>query len=320
MAPRPFVVDPALTAISIAYRNNANMLIADRVLPRQPVGGEKFKYTQYPIGEAFTVPDNEVGRRGRVPQLEFSANEADSSVKDYGLESPIPYSDIDEAARMRSQGLGTYDPEKHSTMMLTNLNLLRREKRAADVVQNPANYDASRRMVLTGTDKLDDYDNSNPLEVLKAAVNGTLIFRANTLSMSHAIWQAISSHPHMVNAIRGSFTDKGIVRRQEVADLLEIREILVGEAYLNTAQKGQEVNLERVWGNSIQALYIDPQARPEDGMTFGFTAEYGTRVAGRIEDENVGLGGGTIVRQGERVRELICAPSVGYQITGVISE
>ncbi len=315
---RPFIVDPALTAISIGYRNTANMLIADKVLPRMPVGGEKFKYAEYPLGEAFSIPDNEVGRRGRVPQIEFSANEKTDSVNDYGYETPIPYSDIEEAKRMRDANLGTYDPEAHTTMMLTNLNMLRREKRVADLVQASGNYDASRKVALTGTDKFSDYANSDPIDVLKAAINGTLIFRANILTMGQAVWQVMSSHPDIVNAIRGSFTNKGIVRREELAALLEIREILVGEAYLNTAAKGQAPTLARVWGNSIQALYIDASARPEDGMTFGFTAEYGSRIAGRIEDENVGLQGGTIVRQGERVKELICAPSVGYQISGVI--
>ena len=317
---RPFVVDPVLTSIAIGYRNTANMLIADEVLPRQPVGGEKFKYTEYPIGEAFTVPDNEIGRRGRTQRVEFSGDEKDSSVKDYGLETDIPYSDINEAARMREQGLGNYDPEKHATMSLTDLNILRREVRVASIVQNPANYRANQKIALAGTDKFDDYDNSKPLEVLKEAIHGTLVFRANLLTMGHKVWQALSSHPHIVNAIRGNLTDKGIVRREELAALLEVKKILVGEGYLNVAEKGKPVDLQRVWGNSIQALYIDPAARPEGGMTFGMTAEYGNRLAYRYDDRNVGLEGGVVIRQGERVRELVVAPDVGYQITGAVSE
>ncbi|CAJ1391647.1 unnamed protein product [Effrenium voratum] len=320
MAQRPFVVDPALTAISIGYRNTANMLIADDVLPMQPVGGEKFSWTEYGVEEAFTVPDNEVGRRGRTPELEFGGSERESAVKDYGFESPIPYSDITEAARMRSQGLGTFDPEKHAVMRITDANILRREKRVADLVQDPANYEAGRKVALVGTDKLDDYDNSQPIEVLKEAINGTFIFRANTLVMGHKVWQAISSHPHIVNAIRGNLTDKGIVRREEVAALFEVNKILVGEGYLNVAQKGQPVDLQRVWGNSIQALYINPQARPEGDVTFGMTATYGTRIAGRIEDKDIGLEGGVRIRQGDRVRELIIAKGVGYQITGAVSD
>jgi hypothetical protein len=317
---RPFIVDATMTAIAIGYSNPAQALIADRVMPRMPVSGEKFKWMEYPLEEAFTVPDTRVGRKGRVNQVEFSGTEKTDSVEDYGLEDPIPHSDIDEAERLRAENRSQFNPENHATMQLTNLTLLDREVRVAALVQDPNSYSVSRRLALTGPDKFDDYENSKPIEVLKTAIHDTLIFRANKLVMGHKIWQALSSHPHIVNAIRGNVTGQGIVTREELARLLEIQEIIVGEGFVNTAKKGQGANLQRVWGNSIQALYIDPTSRPEGGVTFGFTAEYGNRVAGRIEDPNIGLEGGTTIRVGERVKELICAKDVGYQITGVISE
>ncbi|PWV97714.1 hypothetical protein DFR52_106239 [Hoeflea marina] len=321
MAPnRPFVVDPTLSAIAIGYSNDAQTLIADRVLPRQPVAGEKFKWLEYPLGQAFSVPDTRVGRTGRVNRVEFESTEKTESVEDFGLEDPIPNSDIVEAERARAENRSSFNPETYATMMLTDLTLLDREVRVAKMIQDTNSYDAARRLALTGTDKFSDYDNSNPLEVLKEAINGTLIYRANTLVMGNKVWQTLSSHPHLVNAIRGSFTNKGIISREELARLLEIREILVGEGYVNTARKGQAPVLDRVWGNSIQALHINPIARPEGGITFGYTAEYGNRVSGRIEDPNVGLGGGTVIRVGERVKELICAKDVGYQLTGVVAD
>jgi hypothetical protein len=100
---RPFVVDPILTAIAIGYSNPAQALIADDVMPRQSVGGEQFKWTEYPIAEAFTVPDTEVGRRGQVNQIVFSGKERESAVRDYGLDVPIPNSDITAAAAARKE-------------------------------------------------------------------------------------------------------------------------------------------------------------------------------------------------------------------------
>lgn len=317
---RPFVVDATMTAIAIGYSNPAQTLIADRVLPRVPVGGEKFDWTEYPVDEAFTVPDTRVGRKGRVNQVEFTGKEQTDSVDDFGLEDPIPYSDIKEADRLRAENRSQFNPENHATMQLTNLTMLDREVRVAQLIQDPNSYSANRRLTLTGTDKFDDYENSNPIEVLKTAINDTLIYRANKLVMGHKVWQSLNSHPDVVNAIRGNVTGKGIITREELAALLEIQEIIVGEGYVNTAKKGQDTNLQRVWGNSIQALYIDPSVSAKSGVTFGFTAEYGNRVAGRIEDPNIGLEGGVNIRVGERVKELICAKDVGYQINGVLSE
>ncbi|MGC5778836.1 hypothetical protein [Methylobacterium sp. NFXW15] len=141
---RPFPVDPVITAIAIGYRNQAQDLIADQVLPRVPVLGERYKWTEYPLAEHFTVPDTEVGRRGRVNRVEFSGVERTRGTQDYGLEDAIPISDINEAEGQRRRGLGLIDPEKISAEGLTDLVLLDREVRVAAVAQNPDNYAPTR--------------------------------------------------------------------------------------------------------------------------------------------------------------------------------
>lgn len=311
---RPFVVDPVLTAIAIGYSNPAQALIADDVMPRQSVGAEIFKWTAYPLAEAFTVPDTEVGRRGQVNQITFSGEERESSVKDYGLDVPIPNSDIKASADARKQNRSTYDPEQHSTMMLTKITQLDREVRVAAKVQDPTNYDATRRMTLVGTDKLSDFANSDPLGVLDAALQGTLIYRPNQMTMGNVVWNWLKRHPKLVNAIKGNLTNEGFITKQQLADLLDIKRVLVGDAHVNTARPGQPVNLTRAWGNFIAAHYTDATARPEGEVTWGFTAQYGGKVAGRIEDPDIGLEGGFRIRVGERVKEEIVAQDVGYLI------
>ena len=54
-------------------------------------------------------------------------------------------------------------------------------------------------------------------------------------------------------------------------------------------------------------------------MTWGFTAQYGTRIGGKWEDKNVGLYGGVVVRVGERVVEQVVAKDVGYLLQNVIA-
>lgn len=318
MASRPFTVDPVLTGIAIGYRNPAQALIADDVLPRMPVGGEKFSWTEYPLAESFSVPDTRVGRLGRVNRVEFTGTERSSAVEDFGLEDAIPRSDITEAANMRARGLGNFDPELRAAEGLTDLVALDREVRVATMVQDPANYAAGRKLALTGTDQLDDYEHSDPIEVIKAALDGTLIYRPNTIAMGSAVWSKLSSHPVLVNAIRGNLTNKGIVSRAEFAALFEVQRVLVGEGYINVARKGQAANLQRVWGKSIQCLYLDPNPRA-GSITWGLTATYGGKVGMRLEDADVGLHGGVAVRVGERVKELLVAKDVGYQIQDAVS-
>jgi len=323
MAPRrPFPVDPVITALAIGYRNQAQDLIADLVMPRIPVLGERFKWTEYPIADRFSVPDTRVGRRGKVERVEFSGVERSGAVEDYGLEDAIPISDIDEAENQRNRGLGNIDPEAIAAEGLTDLILLDREIRVAAVAQNPANYAANKRRVLSGGDQFSDYVNSDPIGVIKACCQGTLIMRPNTISLSRDTWTVLSSHPHLVNAIKGNVTGRGIISPEDFVRLFSgegIKRLLIGESFVNTARRGQTEVISRVWGKSIQFHYTNPQVRPEQGgMTWGFTAQYGTRIGGKWPDKDVGLEGGVVVRIGERVTEQVVAKDVGYLLQNVV--
>ncbi len=320
MAPRrPFTVDPVLTAVAIAYRNPAANLIADQVLPRRDVAQERFGWTEYPLAEGFSVPELRVGRRGRVGQVEFTGSEKTDEVNDYGIDSPVPSSDIRAAAAARAAGTSTYDPEARAVEGVMEIVKLGREVRVAGLVQDPNNYAASRRVTLAGTSQLSDYANSDPIGVIQSALDGTLVYRPNVVTMGFAAWTVLRRHPKLLKAVKGGLTEDGLLTRQQFADLFEIQKLLIGEGFVNTAAKGQGAQLNRVWGKHIAALHINPQASTDQGITWGLTAQFGAEVAGRIEDPHMGLEGGTLVRAGERVKELVVAKDVGYLIQNAVA-
>lgn len=320
---RPFSVDAALTAISIGYRNPASFYIADEVLPRSQVTAEKFKWTEYPISESFNIPDARVGRRGQVQQLEFGGLDRTAMVDDFGFDSPIPNSDIDSAREARERGVSAYDPEGHAVQMLTDTLMNVREVRVARMIHNANTYAAGRKVTLAGNSQFSDYANSDPIGVLKTGMDATLVMRPNTAVMGRSVWSKISSHPKIVNAVKGNVSNAGIVTIEQFTELLRgegIQKVFIGDSWYNTAKPGQPVSLARAWGNHISLLHINPLANPEGGgITFGLTAQYGSRIAGRIPDEDVGLQGGVRVRTGERVKELIVAQDVGYYIQDAVA-
>lgn len=322
MAKRPFPVDPTLTAISIGYRNPAHTLIGRRALPPLQVLSEQFKWMAYPLEQGFKLPNAEVGRLGQVNQVVFEGQEQSSFVKDYGLDAPIPNSDVREAARARQEKRSNYDPEQTATEGLTDYIELNREVRAAAVIQDPANYSAGRKIALVGNDQFSDYVNSDPYAVIDEGFDKTLVHRPNTIVLGQPVWSKLKKHPKLIKAVKGGLTDEGSITKQQFADLFEIKleNLLIGEAFLNIAKPGQAANLARVWGKSIQLLYLNPgKASAEDGtITWGFTAEYGNRISGAIDDPDIGLEGGRRVRVGEKVRELVVAKDVGYHIADAV--
>lgn len=304
----PFAITPELTAIAIAYRNKS--MIADMVLPRIPVGTRSFKYMAYPIGESFTVPDTKVGRKSKPNQVEFSATEQTASVDDYALDDAIPNDDIESAP-------ANYDPKGNSIMQITNLIELDREVRAANLVFNAANYGANNKITLSGSSQFSD-PTSDPIKIIMDALD-SMVMRPNVMTIGRAAFSALIRHPKIVKAVLGNAGDSGIARREDIAALFELQDIAVGESFINTARKGQAVNMQRVWGKHISLIYRDQLADSKSGTTFGFTAQYGDRVGMESPDADIGMRGGIMVRTGESVKELITAPDLGYFIQNVIA-
>lgn len=309
MASRPFPINPVMVAIAIAYRNNA--LIADEVLPRlPPMGKEEFKYFAYDLAEGFTVPDTNVGRRSRVNEISFSGTEITTSTQDHGLEDPIPQADIDSAE-------ANFSPLNHSTEQLTNLILLDREIRVSALVSNPANYDAANVETLAAGNKFSDPD-ADVLGIMEDALNGP-VMRPNVATFGQVSWSAFRRHPQVVKAVHGNSGDAGMASRAQVAELLEVDKVLVGQARMNTARKGQAPALSRAWGDMVALLYQDAMANNRNGTTYGFTAQFKTRMAGSEYDRDIGLRGGQRVRVGESVKEVISAKALGYLIQGTVA-
>lgn len=309
MAVAPFPVDPALTAIAIAYGNRA--YIADAVLPRVPVGKPVFKYLEYPLEEGFNIPDTKVGRRGRPNVVEYSAEDRESATQDFGLDGEIPMSDIEAAP-------ANYRPVDRAVEGITDSIALDRELRTAGMVFNAAAYPTGNKVTLSGSSQFSDYAGSDPLGVILNAMDACLL-RPNVMVLGEAVWTKLRQHPRIVKAVHGNSGDSGVATREQVASLFEVEEILVGRSLLNTARKGQTAALARVWGKHVSLIHRNRQADTSGGVTFGFTAEWGGRVAGQWEDKDIGLRGGLRVRVGESVRELVVAPRAGYFIENAIA-
>ena len=252
-----------------------------------------------------------MGRKGQPNVVEFGGTEESGFVQDYGLEDHIPQQDLDNAAN----GYNNFDPRGNAVELLSEIIALDREKRVAAKIQDKANYVHTE--TLSGTDQWDDAG-SKPLVVMTDALE-TPIKRPNLMVTSRKVAVALRRNPSIVKAYHGTLAEDGLVPLSFVRELLEIDEILVGAAYYNSARPGHEMQLERIWDNHCSLIYRNPNARPNKGVTFGFTAEHGQRVSGTRQDANIGLRGGEAIRVGESVEELIICNDVAYHLENVIS-
>ena len=309
----PFPVTPELTAVALAYRNVR--MIADEVLPRVPVGLQNFKYNSYPKGSLFTITETRVGRKGAPNTVEFTATEVDSSTFDEALDDEVPNADIENARNQPNMP----DPLMEAAEGLTELVVLKREQRVSALVFAAANYGSGNKVQLSGNDQWNVvHADSNPVADITTGLDAC-IMRPNVMVIGRAAYTKLAQNAAMVKAYNGTTGDSGIVPRRFIADLFELEEILVGEGWVNTAKKGQAASLARVWGKHAALIYRNKQARAQRGTTFGFTAQWGGRIAGSEYDGKIGMRGGQRVRVGESVRELIMANDLGYFIEDCVA-
>jgi hypothetical protein len=307
----PFFVDPYLTSIAISHRNG--MLIADSVLRRVLVAKEEFRWWIHNKADKFTLQDTKVGRKSKVHEIEFGATESTAKTEDFGLDDPIPMADITNAAGQ------PFDPLARATENLADLIALDREQRVAKLVFNPATYAGNTSDVAEGWS---DFTASDPLKDIMDAMDG-MVMRPNIAVMGRSVFSTLRQHTKIIAAafpVGGNAAEGGMVSREALRQLFELDELLIGEPWVNSGKRGKAPTMERVWGLHLALLRLDGQADPGTGRaTFGFTAQFGERVAGQEFDREIGLRGGIRVRVGESVKELIVAPDFGYLFENAVA-
>lgn len=311
MSTTAFPLNPALTAIAIAFNNPDAQLIADRVLPRVPTA-KKFSYTKYDAAQGYTVPDTKVGRKSEPNMVDFGGVLLTDECVDYGLDDLLPNDEVAAFDAMPKPATGgPVSPSALSTMMLTGLLQLDREVRVANTVFNAASFAAANQATLAGATQWSDRVNSDPLNSITNAMDVPLV-RPNRMVIGQLAWTQLRQHPKIVQAVGKSAQTAGYASLESIAELLELQEIIVGRSVYNTAKKGQAPTYARAWGKHCALLHIDSLAAQLGQPTFGWTAQFGSRIAGEIAEPKAGLRGGVRIRSGESVKEIVVSSEAGY--------
>lgn len=308
-ATSPLIIVPSLCAVAIKFRQKN--FIADRIMPRVNVDTQEFIYAKDRMADWITPVETFVGRTGAVNELANSQQDPTYlATRDQGLDEKVPNRDAkngpSESALMRA------------TQRVMSLVELRREMRVSAMVTAAGNFGYSA--TLAGVNQWSDYANSNPLVNILTYLDKPFM-RPNKLVMGRDVWRTISIHPKVISAIYPAGGAATKITRQQLADYLEIDEIIVGDGWYNSAAKGQAIAQTRLWGNFCAGIYQSEadQIDPQGGNSWGFTAQFDQRVAGTIIDPDVGLYGGVKVRAGESVCEVIPAPEFGFLLSAVIA-
>lgn len=301
-----YEANPQLTGVALSYKNEK--FIADKIFKKVPVYTQSFQYDVYNKSLNLQLPDTYIGKTGRPNEVTFASARKTASVRGDSLEVHIPLVDITEA-KAEGENLKT-----RKTEFLANVFDACREKRIADMLQDGNNYDGNV-LKLKDSEKF-TVENVNAFNVIDTAMDKVWI-KPNVMIGSRKAINALRKNPFVVKAANKNSGDSGKATIQDLKEMFELDEVLVGESVVNTARRGQTPNYVGAWGNAIILAYIAPTAALDGVMTFGFTAELGKREISTFEDKERGVRGVFSVKIAEETGDVICAPDCGYLITNV---
>jgi hypothetical protein len=257
--------DRTLTDFSVRFTNEE--YIADRVFPRQRgpefTGKDSGKYYEYAKGNLRIETDGPLGERSPASEARHDLVKKDFTLGRYGLKELVLQEEVDNADEV-------LDPEEDAVEFLTDLLLLARERRAADLLFSTANL--TLNTTLSGSSQWHN-DASTPLKDLDQG-NEAMWRSANGCVMGEQVWNRLRRHPDVLAQFQ--YTQGGGISSTQFAELIDVdpAKVFIGRARYNTAREGQADAAGYIWGKHCVLLYLADNPGPR-AMTATATLQRG---------------------------------------------
>lgn len=282
-------VNRPLTNISIAYIQSTDAFIADKIFPIIPVESKSDLYFKYTKDQWFRDE-----AKLRAPGTESAGGGYDlDSTGNYTCLVNAYHKDVDDQTRANSDA--PLNPDADATRFVTRKALLKRENDWATKWFTTGKWTGSS----TGGDLVGNTDftkwdlaGSTPIEDIRkqcVAMEKGSGYYPNTFVIGREVWQILQDHPEFLDRIKyqGLMADParltGDTGLRMLAQILELKRVLVARAVKNTAIEGESFSGSFVFGKSALLAYCAENPglyEPSAGYTFSWKGYVGAAKDG----------------------------------------
>lgn len=287
-------VDRPLTQIAIAFAQNPEAFIADRVFPVLSVSKQTDSYFTIPKGAWFR---DEMQKR--APGALSAERTHDVSTDNYQCDVWALHEML--ADQVRANYDSPLQADTEITEGLSQAGMIRKERQWVQDYFAASLWTGDQTGVDSaspGANQFGRWDraDSTPIEDVrlgKRTIQARTGFRPNKMVLGREVYDALLDHPDIVGRLdRGQTNGPAIVMRQNLAALFELEEILVMDSVFNSAVEGQADSIGFIGGKQALLVYSAPSPglyKPSGGYTFSWTGLMGAGALGmrvkRIRDE-----------------------------------
>ena len=283
-------VDQPLTQISVAFLQNAENFVADRVFPKIGVSKQSDRYYTYDRGE---FNRDEMALRAPGTESAGSGYSIDNTPTYY---CPVyaMHRDIDDQVRANADSVLSLDRE--ASEYLTHKALIKKEKLwvskffQSGIWGTDVTGDSSGNVGAGETLHWSDAS-STPIEDIRGAHTAILQetgFEPNTLVLGHEVFAKLLDHPDIIDRLKYGQTpgSPAMASREALASLFGVERLFVMRSIENTAAEGQAAAHSFIGGKRALLCYSAPQPglmTPSAGYTFQWNGMAGGGEGVRVK-------------------------------------
>ena len=264
---RELHIDRLLSQMAIGYMENDT--IAGTIAPVVTVDKQSDAYTVFSRADAYRTEEAQRSPGAEANKITRTISSDTYYAQNYALKYPITIEDRENADPVFRQNLWN-DAANYVTRKLQ----LGWEQRVADLVFNTSNVGSSAGVA----SEWDAAASSDPIgDILTAMDNvedltGT---RPNKLVLGNDAWRSLRRNDQILNRIFGTNNGGGFPNRAQIANLIEIPQILVGNVYYNSANETQAESMSKIWGD-MALLCFTPDSPSRDLPSFMYSYRWAT--------------------------------------------
>lgn len=262
------VIDPIVTAVARGYRSN-KAAIATVLFPIVSVTQRAGTII------VFGPDDFKLINTTRAPgtntrRVQFGHASGNFSLVDHRLEAVTPWEIQEE-----SKAVPGIDLVAGNVRKVQNLMALERERQAASLARNPANYAADNKVNVAGADQWDNAA-SDPIQQVNAkkeVIRSMTGERPNVLAVAPKVLTALRNHPAILDRLSTS-TDRSPATLEQLQKLFEVESIVEGAAVYHDGAKFADL-----WGLDAVLAFTTPASLADQGSpNFGYTYQLGEGI------------------------------------------
>jgi hypothetical protein len=265
--------------------------IADILAPVTPVPDKVGVFGVIPVEAFLTMPPSiERAPKAGYNRTEWDLEDQTYRCKEYGHEE---VKDDGEAKRYQDY----FDYETVLAMRGDTILNVMRERRLVSLLHNETTFPLSGNTGLSLAVEWDNNSSATPIDNIQAGLAGIRArsgLTADTLQVSwngwRDLWQCDQVRNSFSHAISINIPEpENAAANRDLAGVLGVKQLVVGDAVYNSAAKGQAAVLSEGWSNEYAALLVTPSgpdiAQPCGLRTMSYDADGGIKTVEEYRED-----------------------------------